>query len=351
MSGIIGHLTYAILAAKAVEDRKLPLAPIIERHFSSYLAGAYLGCDVQTLPAAVCRDTGENVGYGSGVPKASPITGGAVTPWVLTVDGTRYTPGEIHQLFYGRAHLVFGFSKQDEQLAVLWEDLPGYCAAVVGDAINLFGPGERQLAYLFGWMTHIAGDCLIKSVRPGVTLHLLDGKYTPRNRPIQDLVCFHEVGREELKLNWPALLSDLVDTPVETIQPHFMRVGRAQGDLADRYPDGWIPGRRPLLQEVLAENRRYQRIRNARLLEQLELSHTSSGLQCSEQLRQQTGVLDYAEMLELAREAGYRRALWQIAEATVRLFVDLIEAQPLLQDFPTGTGPTWEELVRRWRSD
>ena len=57
-------MTYAILAAKAAEARHLPIAPLIRRHFSTYLCGAYLGCDVQTMPAAVCIDSGEEVGHG-----------------------------------------------------------------------------------------------------------------------------------------------------------------------------------------------------------------------------------------------------------------------------------------------
>ena len=58
MSGVIGHMMYAILGGKAATQRKLPVAPLLNRYYASYLAGAYLGCDVQTLPAAICVDTG-----------------------------------------------------------------------------------------------------------------------------------------------------------------------------------------------------------------------------------------------------------------------------------------------------
>ena len=61
-------------------------------------------------------------------------------------------------------------------------------------------------------MAHVVSDSLIKSVQPGIELHLLDGKYTPRNRPIQDLVTFHEIGVKEFGLNWAALLADLAAT-------------------------------------------------------------------------------------------------------------------------------------------
>ncbi len=32
MSGVIGHLTYAILGAKAATQRALPIAPLLSRH-------------------------------------------------------------------------------------------------------------------------------------------------------------------------------------------------------------------------------------------------------------------------------------------------------------------------------
>ena len=117
MSGIIGHTTYAILAAKAAAHHRLPIAPILQRHCASYLAGSYLGSDVQTLPAAVCQDTGEEVGYCAARITESPITGGPVTPWKLSLEGTQYLPLEIHRRFYGRAHLVFGWDEAERQLA------------------------------------------------------------------------------------------------------------------------------------------------------------------------------------------------------------------------------------------
>jgi len=349
MSGIIGHTTYAMLAAKAAAQHKLPIAPILHRHSASYLAGSYLGSDVQTLPAAVCQDTGESVGYCAAAVKTSPITGGAVKPWRLTVEDRDYSCLEIHRLFYGRAHLAFGWDKAEQNLTLPWDNLPRYFAAVVGDALTLFGPGHRQLAYLFGWMAHVVGDSLIKSVQPGITLELLDGKYTPRNRPIQDLVTFHEIGRKELRIDWPSLLSDLVDTPVEPIQLHYMRVAEPRGRLGTEFPNDWIPNRGPLLTQVLAENRRYQRVRNARILEELELKRTRDGWQCHESLSQKTGGLSYAEMVELARAADFRHALWQMGEGIVEMFVRVIQEQPLLHDFPADTGPTWRELSRTWR--
>ena len=48
MSGTIGHTMYAMLGAKAATQRRLAIGAIIRRHWPSYLAGSYLGCDVQT---------------------------------------------------------------------------------------------------------------------------------------------------------------------------------------------------------------------------------------------------------------------------------------------------------------
>ncbi|MDB6003804.1 MAG: hypothetical protein JWR15_791, partial [Prosthecobacter sp.] len=49
---------HGILAAKAAQRHGLAVSPIIERHLPSFLRGAYLGCDIQVMPEAVCVDTG-----------------------------------------------------------------------------------------------------------------------------------------------------------------------------------------------------------------------------------------------------------------------------------------------------
>ncbi len=348
MSGIIGHTMYAILAGKAAEQRKLPVWPVLSRHYASYLCGAYLGCDIQTMPEAICVDTGQDVGYGTAPLERSPLTGGEVRPWSLEFGEQSYRPRDVHRLFYGRSHLVFGWSSAERQHTVPWDHLPDYCTAVVTDAMELFGPGERKLAYLLGWMAHIVGDSLIKSVQPGIDLKLLDGKYTPRNRPIQDLVTYHEVGVKELNLNWPALLSDLAETPVEPVQLHFMRAGQPRGELAVQFPNAWAPGLAPLLEAVLNENRRYQSIRNRRLVEQYRLRKVKGELRCSEQLSQTTGGLSYTEMVDVAEQANFRHALWSMGEAIVTLFEQVIERSPVLQELPASDGPDWNELSSRW---
>jgi hypothetical protein len=301
------------------------------------------------MPEAICVDTGQEVGYGTAPLKKSPITGGPVKPWTLKFGGSEYTPRDIHRLFYGRSHLVFGWSVAERQHTVPWDHLPDYVALVVQDTLDLFGPGERKLAYLFGWMAHIVGDSLIKSVQPGIRLRLLDGKYTPANRPIQDLVTFHEVGRKELGVNWDNLLADLAETPVEPVQTHYMRAARPRGRLATEFPNAWSPQHEKLLLHVLAENRRYQRIRNPRLLKRYALQKTKTGWQCSKELSDQTGGLSYREMIELADKADFRHALWQMGEAIARLFEQVIDRLPALQDLPKTTGPTWGDITSRWR--
>lgn len=349
MSGIIGHVMYAILGAKAAAARRLPVAPIIQRHWASYLAGAYLGADIQTMPEAICVDTGKEVGYGTVPLEKSPLTGGKVRPYTLTFGSRQYRPTEIHEIFYGRSHLTLGWSKPERELTLPWDHLPDYCTPVVEDALELFGPGERPLAYVLGWMTHLVGDGLIKSVAPGVTLNLLGGKYTPQNRPIQDLFTFHEVGRKELRLNWPALLADLAETPVEPVQLHFMRATAARGHLARDVPEAWVPAREGLLRAVLLENRRYLKVYQRQVLKEMTLKPTGDAWQCDPALTAATGGLSYAQMVAAAEAAHFRHALWQIAEVVADLFGQVSALVPALRELPQDAGPTWAELTRRWQ--
>ena len=349
MSGIIGHTMYALLGAKASAQRGLPVARIAERHLSSYLCGAYLGADVGTVPSVICQDTGTPVGYGSERIVKSPLTGGTVKPWALQVGNEKFTPRQIHDLFYGRAHIAFGWTAKDKGLAVPWEKIPQYFAAVMRDARQFHGSGDRQLAYSLGWMTHVIGDGLIKSVAPGMDLHLLDGKYTPSNRPIQDLVTFHEIGQKELNLDWHALLAALVDCPIEPLQAHYMRIAQSRGQLAKDHPVGWEPQRQLLLLEVMAENRRYQRIRNERILKQLTLRKTAAGWQCDPVLSERTKGMKYPEMIALAEKANLRHALWQVGEAIADIFSEIVDLVPELKKNYHLDEPNWKTLTKRWR--
>jgi hypothetical protein len=98
----------------------------------------------------------------------------------------------------------------------------------------------------------------------------------------------------------------------------------------------------------MTENRRYQRIRNARLLKQLELKREKGRWKCDEELSKITGGLSYEEMVELAEKANFRHAMWQMGEAIANLYEQVIEAQPLLQNLPTDDDPDWETLTQRW---
>lgn len=350
MSGIIGHITYATLAAKAADARHLPVAPVIRQHFSAYLAGCYLGCDIQTMPAAVCVDTGEEVGHGPSSIEKSPITGGKVQPWKFKFEGSEIEPRKIHRDFYGRSHLIMGWKKEDRDLAIPLSEILDYAADVTGDAMELFGPGHSALAYSLGWITHMMGDGLIKSVIDGLNLNLLDGTYTAKNRPVQDLICFNEIGIKELGLNWPALLDDLTKTRVQEVQAHYMRCAKKQGRLGSHFTEGWIPEKRPLLRAIMTENRRYQRIRNPRLISELSLKKSPNGeLNCDPKLSEQAGGLNYTEMLAAADRANYRHALWQIGEIIADAFEKIISRQERLQDLPDDDGPDWEELTRKLR--
>ena len=348
MSGIVGHTLYALLGLRAAEARNLPVAALCQRHLASYLAGAYLGCDIQAMPEAICVETGEEVGFGTVPVEKSPYTGGPVRPFHLVVHGADFSSRQIHELFYGRSHLVLGWRKEDRPSAIPWDRLPAYFADVVRDGLDSYGPGERPLAYVFGWMVHVVSDALIKGVRSGLNLRLLDGQYTPRNRPIQDLVSFHEVGRKELGLNWPALLTDLAQTPVEPIQPHYMRVGIPDGALGREFGDGWAPEKAWLLEPVLLENHRFLRRYVPAVLAEMELHQTPAGPDCNENLRKTTG-LSYLQMVELAQKADFRHTLWQIGAAVADMFTAVVQGEPRLFGLRADRSPSWDELARRWR--
>ena len=254
---------------------------------------------------------------------AVPLTGGAVRPYQFRFRDEAYSPRQIHEMFYGRSHLVFGWGAAERQWTLPWDHLAEYCVLVLQDAAELFGPGERPLAYVLGWTAHVVGDSLIKSIQPGVELHLLDGKYTPKNRPIQDLVALHAIGRQELELDWTALIDAIAETPVEPVQAHYMRVAPPRGRLAAAYPEAWIPQRQDLLQAVLAENRRYFRTWSRHEYDLLQLRETADGWECHEDLSRATGGLTYAAMLQAAEQAGLRRAIGKIAQSVADLWAEI----------------------------
>ena len=342
---------YAVVGAKAAAGRKIGAVELIGRNWSSYLCGAYLGCDIQTLPEATCVETGEPVGYGTVPLSASPLTGGPVRPWSLEHGGRSYRPRAIHRLLYGRAHLVFGWPGPERVNTVPWDHLADFAADVMHDALTIYGPGERHLAYLFGWLAHIVGDSLIKSVRDGLDLFLLDGKYTPKNRPVQDLVTFHEIGRKELAIPWDDWLADLATAPVEPIQLHYMRVTEPQGRLARHFSNAWSPALEALARRVLEENRRYQAIRTQRLLKKYALTERDGEPECRADLSRQAGGLTYRQMVAAAKRTRFRHALWQMGEAVADLFEAVVDRTPELRQraHAEQSDTTWDDLTRRWR--
>lgn len=349
MSGVVGHSLYALLAMAAAGARGNPITPTLRRNRASYVAGAYLGCDIQTLPASQGLRTGRESGYAKLPAGVTELYGEPVRQWRIEHQGERFTPGDVHRIFYGRAHLILGWAPGDIGHGVPSDHLPDYFAAVVDDAVGLFGPGERQLAYLFGWMCHVVGDALIKSVLPGLDLNLLDGTYTPRNRPIQDLVSFHEVGRKELGVDWKALLHDVCAVPVEDVQPHYMRCAKKRGRLGELFPDAWEPGREGLLRRVMAKNRSHLKVWLQKVFRDMELTRSSSGWECRPDLSRAAKGLRYGEMVELAEEAGFRQALWRIAERIAGVFDETRERSSFLSELKAKKGVGWDELTKRWR--
>lgn len=344
MSGIIGHGMYAVLGLKAAAARRLPLAWVAQRHSASFLAGAYIGSDIQVMPEAICVDTGREVGFGTVPLEKSPLTGGPVRQFRLTTPDGPMTPHQVFERFYGRAHLVFGWMKKDETLRVPWDHLADYCAAAMEDAFELFGPGDRPVAYALGWIVHMVSDSLIKGIQPGIDLNLLDGRYTARNRPVQDLVTYHEIGVKEFHLDWPAMLNDLAGTPLEPVQLHYMRCAKPQGHLAELFSEGWSPESEPVLRTVLAENRRYVRHHAEDVLAGMKLTNG----ECKESLRKLVG-LSYAEMIEAARAANFTHTLWKIGDEIATMFEAVSHRSPRLAALPSNDGPGWKELEARWR--
>lgn len=343
MSGIVGHTLYAVLGLRAAAQRKLPLATIAQRHFASFVAGAYIGCDIQTMPEAVCVDTGREVGYGTVPVEKSPITGGPVRQFKLTTPSGPLTAHQAHEHFYGRAHLVFGWTKGDYDLHVPWDHLPDYFAAVFDDVAELFGPGERQLAYALGWIVHVVSDSLIKGIQPGINLNLIDGRHTPRNRPAQDLFAYHEIGIREFHLNWPAVFSDMADTPVEPLQCHYMRCAKPQGHLAKLFTEGWQPDSEPTLRALLAENRRWVGHHANDVLDDMKLTNN----ECKEATRKLVG-LNYAEMIEAAEKAGLRQVFWEMGQEIAAMLEAVTHRSARLASLPQDDGGSWMDIESTW---
>ncbi|MGB0739033.1 MAG: hypothetical protein ACPGXX_03100 [Planctomycetaceae bacterium] len=330
MSGIVGHTMYAILAQRHLRQHGASLADLLQRNRDVYLNAAYLGCDIQTLPEAICVDTGKEVGYGTVPLSASPLTGGPVRPWTLKFAGSELTPRDIHRRFYGRTHLLFGWSPAEKQLSVPWDHLPDYVSLVARDGLQRGPNREAVIAWITGWLVHIVSDSLIKSIQPGLSMKLLDGLYTPANRPIQDLYTWHRVGLAELQLDWTSLLQDLCNAPVLDVQLHAMRVARPSGYLPQDFPDGWNPADEPLARRVCTENRRYLKLYLQQLLPRYQLHEQDGVLQCTAELSRIANGMSWTEMQQEAIKSGMRDTLEQIATQTVHLIRETYRRVPSL---------------------
>lgn len=331
MSGIVGHTMYALLAQRELMRRECRLGRILNDNQSVYLNAAYLGCDIQTLPEAVCVDTGREVGYGTVPLSVSPLTGGPVKPWKLQHPHGQFTPREIHQRFYGRTHLVFGWYAADRKYTLPYDHLPDYVALVARDALSQSNDRFASLAWVFGWLVHIVGDSLIKSIQPGLSMKLLDGLYTPANRPVQDLFTWHQVGIQELQLDWEPLLDDVCRAPLQPIQLQAMRVTRPGGHLASDFSEGWVPADESLAAEVCRQNRRYLPVYLSTLLPRYQLRMQDGELHCHPELSSIAGGLTWLEMLDAARAADMRGTLQTITELTIEMMQAVCQRVPSLK--------------------
>lgn len=320
MSGLAGHTLYAFLALRQAEEWTPSVVPLLRRHLASYLAGAYIGADIQVMPEVVCVDTGKELGFGTVPVTESPFTGGPVRPWYLEHDGNRYRPSDIHRLFYGRSHLIFGWAQEMAGLKVPWDSLVRYAACVIRDWEAGGSGRDSGLAWIFGWLVHVVSDAMIKSRQPGLKMHLVDGLYTPRNRPIQDLFAFHQIGVGELKLDWESTFDSMAGTPIEEVQFHYMRIRSLGPVLSSAFPEGWAEQYGALLEAVLRENRRWLRRHAADVLAEMRLEEVSGRRLPSRLLRQWTGEWDYPQIIALAEQAGIRETLRVISEEIVGLF-------------------------------
>jgi hypothetical protein len=249
-----------------------------------------------------------------------------------------YRPRQIHELFYGRAHLVFGWAKPDVSLRVPWDHLADYCALAIRDDMT----SERGLAYALGWMVHIVGDSLIKSIQPGIHMHLLDGVYTPRNRIVQDQFTFHTIGGE-LGIDWPKTFRDMAATPVEAIQPHYMRIGEKRGKLAELFDEGWKSELQPLLAAVLAENRRWLPRHTEDVLRVVQRD--------SEEAKRVSGGLEHEKMIQIAEAAGMRQTLVTIAEKCTDLIEQVVMQVPEWRGLKRKPDDEWDALKSKWHDE
>ena len=115
------------------------------------------------------------------------------------------------------------------------------------------------------------------------------------------------------------------------------------------FSNAWSPHLAPLLASVPMANRRYQAIRNPRLVKSYQLRRIGSEWTCREEFSRTTCGLSYREMVEIADASDFRHAHWTMGEAISTLFEQVIERSPGLQTLPTNPIPSWGELTTKWQ--
>jgi len=219
------HVTYAVLGAQAATARRLPVAPLLRRHWASYLCGAYLGCDIQTFPKQCVWTRAAKSGTAwCRWPESPHRRRGPAMEALL--DGREYTRVTSTGCFTGDRTWSLAGARRNSTCRN-----PGTIWPITSRARPLTrGPALARANVRWPISSHARarGRRQSHQVRPRrPEAAFTRRQYTPRNRPIQDLITFHEVGRKELNLNWarPAGGSRWLPA-VESLQPHTMRVAR-----------------------------------------------------------------------------------------------------------------------------
>ena len=70
-----------------------------------------------------------------------------------------------------------------------------------------------------------------------------------------------------------------------------------------------------------------------------------------QELQGQAGGQNYEEMVGLARPAGFRHASWQVAEAIVSLFEQVIQRAPHLQRLDDRVETSWAQISSKWKRE
>ena len=73
---------------------------------------------------------------------------------------------------------------------------------------------------------------------------------------------------------------------------------------------------------------------------QLSLKKTETGLQCDQILSERAKGLKYPQMLEVAKKANFRHALWLMGEVLVERFEEIARLTTEMNEVLIGDKPT-----------